>query len=94
MLNMAKGMKQFAYSFKDQFQKDEKVMSEISQSQDANMTKTTAARDKMSNMQKSWTSTFCQRLFMLLVATVTFVFMFMFIWLFPNKVKVATVSTL
>jgi hypothetical protein len=32
MLSMAKGMKQYAYSFKDQFQKDEKVMQQISNS--------------------------------------------------------------
>jgi hypothetical protein len=50
MLSMAKGMKQYAYSFKDQFQKDEKVMQQISTSQDDNMSKTTAERDKLASM--------------------------------------------
>ena len=86
MLSMAKGMKQYAYSFKDQFQKDEKVMQQISTSQDDNMSKTTAERDKLASMQKSSVSSFFQKLFMLLIATAVFGFMFIFIWMFPNKV--------
>jgi hypothetical protein len=88
MLIMAKGMKQYAFSFKDQFQKDEKVMQQISNSQDDNMSKTTAERDKLANMQKSSVSSFFQKLFMLLLATAVFGFMFIFIWMFPNKVQV------
>ena len=88
MLSMAKGMKQYAYSFKDQFQKDEKVMQQISNSQDDNMSKTTAERDKLASMQKSSVSSFFQKLFMLLLATAVFGFMFIFIWMFPNKVQV------
>ncbi len=88
MLEMAKGMKQFAYGFKDQFQKDEKVMNKISESQEDNMSRTTAERDKMAKMQKASVSSFFQRLFMLLIATATFVFLFIFIWMFPNKVRI------
>ena len=88
MLSMAKGMKQYAFSFKDQFQKDEKVMQQISNSQDDNMSKTTAERDKLASMQKSSVSSFFQKLFMLLLATAVFGFMFIFIWMFPNKVQV------
>ena len=51
MLNMAKGMKLFATSFKEQFEKDESVMNSISKNQESNMDKTTNERDKLAEVQ-------------------------------------------
>ena len=47
MLSMAQGMKAFASSFKDQFNRDEKVLQNIAVSQDANMSKTSNERDRL-----------------------------------------------
>jgi hypothetical protein len=50
MLSMAKGMKYFATQFKEQFEKDDLVMQNISKSQNSNMSKTTDERDNLAKI--------------------------------------------
>ena len=92
MLSMAQGMKQFATAFKVQFAQDEKVLNSIGQHQEINMKKTTEERDNLASIQKASVSSFCQRVFMLVIATATLLFMFFFVWLFPNKVYSADIA--
>ena len=62
-------------------------MQSIAKNQEKNMDKTTEERDQLAKVQSAAVSSFCERVFMLVIASVTFVFMFTFIWVFPNKVK-------
>ena len=58
MLTMAKGMKEFANTFKSQFEKDEKVMKQIEDVQEKNMDKTQEERDRLAKVQKGVFSSF------------------------------------
>ncbi|CDW76887.1 UNKNOWN [Stylonychia lemnae] len=87
MLRMAQGMKQFANSFKSQFQKDEVVLKKIADSQEQNLDKTEKERDEIAKLQAKVFSSFWQRILMLIIATLTFMGTGFFIWLFPNKIK-------
>ena len=88
MLKMAQGMKEFANAFKDQFKEDDKVINRIQESQDQNLGKTKAERDKIAAIQSRTFSSFFCRLFMLVLATGVLIGMMFFIWLFPNKILI------